>query len=217
MLCPSRFRRTLAWHIVRRPRGLVAGAIQYGHVQVQITLDYSGSYASGFPDEQSFETWLLRLDQLADAEDRLRAGEHASGPAVGTYSERVHHANRRFAGRVLTSTRQARDLLANPALQIYPGAGMTCVFDAEKAQCRPLSGGDDTRRTPDLGDCRPGCANIARTDGDIAHIRRRAVELEAIVAEPLSPEPRRERERHELIRLQDILQQHDRTRPDVPS
>ena len=55
---PSRFRRTLAWHIVRRPRGLVAGAIQYGHVQVQITLGYSGSYASGFPDEHAFETWL---------------------------------------------------------------------------------------------------------------------------------------------------------------
>lgn len=28
----TRFRRTLAWHIVRRPRGLVAAAIQYGHV-----------------------------------------------------------------------------------------------------------------------------------------------------------------------------------------
>jgi hypothetical protein len=36
-LAPSRLRRTLAWFIVRRPRGLVAGAIQYGHVQVQVT------------------------------------------------------------------------------------------------------------------------------------------------------------------------------------
>lgn len=118
---------------------------------------------------------------------------------------------------MLTSTRQARDLLANPALQIYPGAGMTCVFDREKAKCRLLSGGDDTKRTPDLEDCRPGCANIARTDGNIAHIRWRAAELEAIVADPLSPEPRRERERHELARLQDILEQHDRTRQGDPS
>src|SRR5262249_12843596 len=31
-IAATRFRRTLAWHIVRRPRGLVAGAIQYGHL-----------------------------------------------------------------------------------------------------------------------------------------------------------------------------------------
>ena len=32
----SRFRRTLAWFIRRRPRGLVAGAIQYGHVHTRL-------------------------------------------------------------------------------------------------------------------------------------------------------------------------------------
>lgn len=40
-IAPARFRRTLAWHIVRKPRGLIAGAIQYGHVHVQMTLGYS--------------------------------------------------------------------------------------------------------------------------------------------------------------------------------
>jgi hypothetical protein len=39
----SRLRRTLAWFIVRRPRGLIAAAIQYGHVRVAMTLGYSGS------------------------------------------------------------------------------------------------------------------------------------------------------------------------------
>ncbi|WP_406301118.1 hypothetical protein OHA61_00355 [Streptomyces sp. NBC_00885] len=37
----SRLRRTLAWFIVRKPRGLVAAAVQYGHVRVQMTLGYS--------------------------------------------------------------------------------------------------------------------------------------------------------------------------------
>jgi hypothetical protein len=41
LLALSRFRRTLAWHIVRRPRGLIAGAIQYGHLHVNITLGYA--------------------------------------------------------------------------------------------------------------------------------------------------------------------------------
>ncbi len=49
MLYPVRFRRTLAWHIVRRPRGLAAAAIQYAHVYIGVTLGYSGTYASGFP------------------------------------------------------------------------------------------------------------------------------------------------------------------------
>jgi hypothetical protein len=31
----------LAWFICRRPRGLVAAAIQYGHLHVQITQGYS--------------------------------------------------------------------------------------------------------------------------------------------------------------------------------
>jgi integrase len=33
----SRLRRTLAWHIVRRPGGTVAGATQYGHLRTQLT------------------------------------------------------------------------------------------------------------------------------------------------------------------------------------
>jgi hypothetical protein len=34
----SRFRRTLAYFVVRRPRGLIACALQYGHVSTKATL-----------------------------------------------------------------------------------------------------------------------------------------------------------------------------------
>jgi integrase len=216
-LAPSRFRRTLAWHIVRRPRGLIAGAIQYGHVEAKVTLGYSGTYASGFPDEHAFETWLLRLDELIEAQRRLAAGEHVSGPAAHAYRQRTHQANHRFAGRTLTSTRQARDLLANPALQLFPARGMTCVFDPAQAKCRLKPAGDDTHRTPDLDDCRPGCQNIARTDADIGVLRAQAAELEAVVADPLSPEPLHVRERHQLGRLQAIIDEHDRSRLLTPA
>jgi hypothetical protein len=37
----SRLRRTLAWFIVRRPRGLIAAAIQYGHFRTRVTLGYA--------------------------------------------------------------------------------------------------------------------------------------------------------------------------------
>ena len=93
-------------------------------------------------------------------------------------------------------------------------SGMTCVFDPAKAKCRLAKSDEDTRRTPDLSDCRPGCQNIARTDRDIEHVRQQITELLQIVDDPLCPAPRHEREHRELARLQTILDEHDNTRPE---
>ncbi|MFF7845378.1 hypothetical protein ACFZC6_42580 [Streptomyces ossamyceticus] len=206
----GRLRRTLAWFIVRRPRGLVAAAIQYGHLRVQMTLGYAGSYASGFPDDLAFEDWLARLDTLADAHERLREGEQVSGPAAETYRHRVQAATR-FAGRVLRTKRHANAMLTNPDLQIFPGKGMTCVLDPKRAACRLRSEEDGTRRTPDLDDCRPNCVNIARTDRDIEHVHVQIERLRPLVDDPLAPAFRHAREQHELDRLERIVTAHDHT------
>ncbi len=203
-----RLRRTLAWFIARKPRGLVAAAIQYGHLKVQMTLGYAGTYASGFPDDLAFEEWLARLDLLADAHGRLEAGEHVSGTAADLYRHRIE-AVQRFAGHTLRTHREARILLANPDLQIYPGMGMTCVFDPNRAACRLASDDTNTRRTPDLSDCRPSCGNIARTDRDIDHLHAEAQRLRDLVDDPLAPPLRLARERQELERLKAIITQHD--------
>jgi integrase len=205
----SRFRRTLAWHIVRRPRGLVAGAIQYGHLYVKITLGYAGSYESGFLDDYAFEDWLFRLEQLEQREERLAAGDHVSGPAADAYRHRVHAAHTKFAGRVVTTAKQAHDLLDNPLLQIFPGRGMTCVLDPNKALCQ-LFGAEDggTRRTPDQDDCRPRCQNLAFTDGNITELQTRADRLREVVADPLVPSIRTARDRHELDRIEKIIHRH---------
>jgi hypothetical protein len=65
---------------------------------------------------------------------------------------------------------------------------MTCVYDPVKAMCQ-RDKPDDVRRTPDLSNCHPACQNIARTDRDVDQVRRQAAQLEALVADPLSPEP----------------------------
>jgi hypothetical protein len=62
--------------------------------------------------------------------------------------------------------------------------------------------------TPDLDDCRPKCPNLARTDRDVEHVRRQAAELAESVADPLAPPIRHERERHELSRLERIIDAH---------
>jgi integrase len=206
-ITPSRLRRTLAWFIVRQPRGLVATAIQYGHVKVKMTLGYSGSYASGFPDDLAFEQWLERIDTLADAHARLADGELVSGPAADEYRARVE-GGARFAGRAVRTAREANTLLANPDLQIFPGKGMTCVLDPAKAACRLTGDERGTRATPDLDDCKPHCANIARTDRDIDYLHQRAQALRTAVQDPLAPTIRHAREQRELDRITQLITRH---------
>jgi hypothetical protein len=210
LLAASRFRRTLAWFIRRRPRGLIAASIQYGHLYTRMLQGYAGSYESGFPDEYAFEDWLFRLEGLAEDEQALAAGEHVSGPAADAYRYRVTAASREFAGRVLKTKRAARDLLGNPLLQIHHGEGMTCVFNSATAACQLRGTVDDPMVTPDTDDCRPRCTNLSYTDRDIDQLRRRAATLAEIVADPLAPPIRNERERRELERLHRIIEVHER-------
>jgi hypothetical protein len=85
---------------------------------------------------------------------------------------------------------------------------MTCVFDPKQAACQLRGDADDPMVTPDIDDCRPRCPNIARTDRDIAEIRRRRDELAVIVADPIAPPIRHRREQRELDRLDTILENH---------
>ncbi len=169
-----------------------------------------GTYDSGFPDEHAFEDWLHRLDRLTDDHQRLIAGEHVSGPAADTYRHRIRAAHHQFAGRVLTDIKHARDLVANPLLQIYPGRAMTCVFDPAKALCQLHTSDGDVRRTPDQDDCRPNCQNVAYTDRNIADLRARAAKLQELTADNQPPSPRWQRDRAERDRLSKILRDHDR-------
>jgi integrase len=149
----SRLRKTLAWHIVRRPGGTVAGATQYGHLGEQLMTGYAGHAASGFPDEISFEEFLLRAEQLYDDHQRLQRGEHVSGPAAGDYRQRAA-ASAEFAGLMLTTPAQVDAVLANPSLQVHHGKLVTCVWRAETAACQSDDG-------PAWHRCRLTCSNIA--------------------------------------------------------
>lgn len=162
---PSRFRRTLAWHIVRRPRGLVAAAIQYGHVWVQMTQGYAGSLQSGFADEIAFERWLTRMDEFKAAEEYLDSGGRLSGPAAAAFESRTRRANQRFAGRTVATLRQAQRLLDDASVQIFTGRGMHCVFDKSKSLCAR------GQKHPSLTKCQEACQNLVRTDADVDQLR----------------------------------------------
>jgi hypothetical protein len=91
---------------------------------------------------------------------------------------------------------------------------MTCVFDPQRAACRIDRDDADTRRTPDLSDCRAHCANMARTDRDIDALRDQAAQLAEVANDAIAPEPRTVRYRHELGRLRTLIDEHDHGKPD---
>ncbi|MEU3125667.1 integrase [Streptomyces sp. NPDC047726] len=204
----SRFRRTLAWHIARRPGGLVALAIQYGHLRTAVSAGYASRSRDGIHDLLDIETARATADTLTTLHANLQAGESISGPAARRAIRAAGQAPA-FAGAIRTR-RQARDILDNPKLAVYdnPHAFVMCVYDRDRALCHRL----DTTHSPSLDRCRPSCTNIARTDDHAMQLARRAAALEDQADTEAAPGPLTDRLRHHAARLKSAAAEHERTR-----
>lgn len=214
----TRFRRTLAYLIVRRPRGLIAAALQYGHVSTKITTNYAGRSDTSWTDELAVERLEMVLEQIDDDTNRLAAGEHVSGPSADRYRDRVQHGTR-FAGRVVTGVRNAERILAQLDPNIHHGDAMTCVWRPETAACRQakLDVGLPARDEPDETDCRSHCVNLAFTDRDIQQQERHAQQWEAAANDPLAPTPLRDRAAALAERTRAIIHRHNTVGPTEPT
>jgi hypothetical protein len=209
----SRFRRTIAWHIARLPGGTVALAIQYGHLRTLTSEGYSGRSRHGLRDLLDLETARAMASYLQDVSDSLDSGGGASGPAARRLIDAARHAATRFEGLFL-SPRQARALLADPALQVHdsPAAFLACNYDPAKALCHPDREVGNTAGHPALDRCDPACANIARTDEHITALTAEIARLRAESASPLLPGPIRQRLVGRTAALEKIAERHARTR-----
>ncbi|MET9883109.1 hypothetical protein ABZZ20_08060 [Streptomyces sp. NPDC006430] len=180
----ERFRRTLAWHIARRPGGLVALAIQYGHMRTAVSAGYAARSRDGIHDLLDIETARATADTIAALHEDLSEGAGISGPAA----RRAIHAaaQAQFTGSI-RSARQARAILRNSSLAVHdnPHAYLMCVYNRDKALCHRLGTGD----APTLDRCVPSCANIARTDRHTAQLTAQAENLEEQAASQMVPHP----------------------------
>nr|WP_203666116.1 integrase [Streptomyces parvus] len=203
----QRFRRSLAWHIARRPNGLVALAIQYGHLRTTLVSEgYASRSRGGIHELVDMETVLAVVDTVSGLHDALEAGEGVSGPAARRAIRTAAQAPR-FAGTVINAT-SARRLLANDDEMIHdnPQALLLCHYRREQALCHR----DGTKDTPRLDHCVPGCGNIVRTDQHAARIRKRAAILDRRAA--ICPQPVGDRLRANAAKLRATADHHDRTR-----
>jgi integrase len=210
----SRFRRTLAYFIVCRPRGLIAAALQYAHVSTKVTLRYAGEGDTSWMDDLAVEKLEMVLEQNDDDWTLLQDGEHVSGSSATEYQSRLSGVAR-FSGRAVRSVRSVERLLNQADPDIHHGEGMTCVHRAETAECRKekiaLGLPEDTG--PDESFCRTSCTNLVYTDRNIAYLQSRIPLWDAIAHDPLSPQPRRDRATAFAARARTIIKQHQTTRP----
>ncbi|MFI7676369.1 integrase [Actinophytocola sp. NPDC049390] len=206
----ARFRRSLAWHIARRPNGLVALAIQYGHLRTAVSGGYASRGRGGIHELLDMETVRAVADTVADLHDDLDNGGGVSGPAARRAITAAATAPR-FAGTAIT-TRTAQRLLANEDAMIYdnPHAFLLCHYKREQALCHRDGIKDTVKDTPSLDHCVPGCGNIVRTDQHAAQLRDRADLLDTRARH--APHPVAERLRTNANRLRGYADTHDRTR-----
>ncbi|MGW2540683.1 integrase, partial [Kitasatospora sp. NPDC001574] len=210
----ARFRRTLAWHIARRPGGLVALAIQYGHLRTALDTETSGRYGNrargGIHSVIDIETALGVAETAADLREHFAAGGGVSGPAARRALLQAANTPR-FEGRRITA-RFARTFLGRDGTVLYdnPHALLLCLYRSDTALCAR----EGARDVPSLDRCVPGCGNTVRTDHHADQLRAHADQLHRRARH--TPEPIAERLRTNATRLQSWADEHDRTRLTEP-
>ncbi len=215
----ARFRRTLAYFVVRRPGGLAAAQAQYGHVRAKVTLGYAGDADTSWMEDLALEELEMVSEQVDEDLRALDHGEHVSGPSAQEYRSRVRKSAAVFTGRVVIQADNARRLLSSKHPDIHHGLGMTCVWRYETAGCREEreAAGLDAHG-PDEPLCRTTCTNLAYTDRDIENKKRELARHEAAAADPLSPRPLRDREAAKAAQARAVitaheLERHENSRP----
>jgi hypothetical protein len=197
-------RRTLAWHIARRPGGLAALAVQYGHLRTIVSEGYSNRSRDGIDKLVDVETARDIAERLSDLNEAIENNEGISGPAALRLMDAAAREHHRFGG-IITTHRQARALLDDPGLTVFENqrAFLLCNYVRDKALCHTGRAKTDA---PSLDRCQPRCANIARTDHHAAQMLQHARQLQAQAG--AMPTPLADRLRAEAEALTDRAQQH---------
>ena len=187
----DRFRRSIAWHIVNQPEGLLAAGVQFGHMQSTTTDGYASTITSGIGATMDQERTKALYSALQDNANAAKNGMTASGPAV----KRLGEVLTRFAGAGFPGTyaelskKDERRLRSDPDLAVRenPGHGCLCLANPLKPETMACSKENDGE--PNRNDCKTYCGNRVYTDqtvsGDkleVTQLRDRIAEVNPILA-----------------------------------
>lgn len=208
-----RFRRTLAWHIRRLPQGKIALAVQYGHLTVREGEGYAGLKTDGFAALMEREELTAIVDTIERTRGDVASGARISGPA-GQRLVSALDAAPRFSGTFLSAADLNR-VKRDTQLRVYdnPKQFLTCLFDPNRAAC--LHGRTSRSTEPRLDHCAEHCANIARTDRQVADMQLEVTRLRREAASPATPEPLAQRMLHRADTFAAAAAHHDSTSAEV--
>ena len=211
-LSTRQFRRTLAWHIARRPGGAIAGAIQFRHLSIQMFEGYAGTSDSGFRAEVEAEQALARGEHLLAL---ISEHEHPAltGPAAPEATRRLEEfaEQARFQGHVVTDPRRVIRLMQRHDPAIYPGTYITCMFDPAKALCQQRRDSTGTPR-PSPSTCQPlDCRNTTLTRQNVQTLHEETRRIDTELARiPALPPLLAARLSERRTKITTFLARHDR-------
>ena len=158
-------------------------------------------------DVLDFETARNVAEQLSEVHEAIQDGAGVSGPAARRLINAVAQEQHRFSG-LITSNRQAKDLLADPTLNVFENkeAFLFCNYDRTKALCHP--GRNAKSEAPSLDRCKVNCANNARTDTHAHQLREAADDLGRQATSGQVPEPLADRLLERAQVLTELANQH---------
>ena len=207
----DRFRRTVAWHIVNQPEGLLAAGVQFGHMQSTTTDGYASTITSGIAatmDEERTRALYATLQEHANA---AKTGMKASGPAAKQFGKVLNgFVAKRFPGTYADlSKKDERRLRSDPDLAVRknPGHGCLCLANPLKPGTMACSRENDGE--PNRNDCKTYCGNRVYTDATVAEDQEEAAQLRARVrdANPILAARINKRVRH----LDEHIAEHEST------
>lgn len=193
------FRRTLARFIARQPFGLIAGMIQYKHLEVTVFQGYAGSE----PEWNKLleeERVLASVDILEEVAMDLSNGQLAGDFGIKLKEEFAAE----FRGRAEDfSPSQIAKWLASSKKSLFVGKFNFCFFDPSKALCTE---GGVSAGGPILNFCQPDkCSNACIGKRHIVRWEAQLKQAEEFAAHPKSSAVQRELLEREVASLRTVI------------
>jgi len=136
-LSAAQFRRSVAYYIARQPYGVVAGAVQFGHLSAAIFQGYAGTEEGAFRDEVEKERAIGSQTDFIDMYNSVKEGRPLVGPkgrALEKQFRWIAEVCNDFPGQIVDEAR-VHQLLMNMVVTVYPGLLNDCLFERSTALC----------------------------------------------------------------------------------
>lgn len=175
----SRFRRSVAWHIVNQPEGLLAAGVQFGHMKSTTTDGYASTITSGIAATMDDERTQALYTTLQDHANAAKNGMKVSGPAAKRLGNALNRYNvMEFPGTYANMTSKDERRLRNDADMVVrdnPGHACLCLADPMKPETMACSRENDGE--PNRNDCKTYCGNRVYTDATVAADKEELAQL----------------------------------------